>query len=829
MAESPDSSSSVQPETPGESGPVDPPGGGPFRAWRGAWQFPLLGLGVVLLIAGIVAAFATKPRTDLSGVMDAAESMMGRDQYASAVRLLGEEVWPYVDRQRTTAAESRRYHLLMARGIHRGQRLLAVPDPRNDRSVVREYEAFERLGGVLEASDREALIGTHLALGEIGRAEEHIGMLPPDRAGERRAWLKRVTMASLSLPLPDTERAHRILAEMLTDPALPEDYRIWGVGEQARLSLDRGAPEEAIAQILRATPRLSRPSGEALAGLLTLLGRAYLSLASPEIDEAQAQLVRALELFDPSSAASAEALVVVARLELHRGRLDEARERLLRVAQWFGASEWYLPSLLTMAELESAAGNLDASMEHYAALVAMANDGPLPRWITRAEIWESLTSESESRLSAGDVDRAQRLALLGLDLAGLEEAPASVLRVIADSDLESADRLLPVRRGTSEAVFALSDLDAATRAQVRRHLIRAASYLRQFAERMVVEDREQYGRALWRAADAFDRAGDTEEAIRAFQEYIESFPDEPSRAEARFRLAQARQARGELGEAARLYRTLIEDRSDPAAREVGEFADRSVIALARTLLADNDPENDREAERLLLGAMSGREVGFPESEQFREALLELGLMYYRAGRHPEAIARLEEALERYPEDPRAVRVRFRLADAMRLSAREASALLQTELTPTRRREVEALRAERLAGAIAIFRRVRDELEATDPRRRSILDEEYLRNAHYFLGACAFDRGDFRAAIEAYDAARERYPRDPASLVAMVQIVSAYMELGEFDRARTANERARLFYQSLPADVWNDPYLPMGRQEWQRWLDSMTALYAGVGV
>ena len=117
--------------------------------------------------------------------------------------------------------------------------------------------------------------------------------------------------------------------------------------------------------------------------------------------------------------------------------------------------------------------------------------------------------------------------------------------------------------------------------------------------------------------------------------------------------------------------------------------------------------------------------------------------------------------------------------------------------------------------------MRDELEATDPRRRSILDEEYLRNAHYFLGACAFDRGDFRAAIEAYDAARERYPRDPASLVAMVQIVSAYMELGEFDRARPPTS-APVLPEPAGGRV-ND--LRHGPQEWRRArLDD--ALYAG---
>lgn len=826
MAESPAPNSDV----PAAGSAASPAGGARQAPWRGAWQLPLLAGGVLLLGAGVVAAFLTKPKLDLMELMDRAEAMIERDQYSSAVSFLGsdEGPWPYIESGRATAAEARRYHLLMARGIYRGARALEIHDPRNDRYVLKEYADAEHLGAGLEPADLIAIVETHLSLDDLGHALEAVEHLPAEMESQRIAYLKRIAVESLSRPVPESERALSIIAGMLADPRLGEEDRIWAVAEQARLSLEHGRPEDAIAQILRATPRLAHPSGDALAGLLTQLARAYMALPEPETDEAYAQLTRALELFNPSNAESAEALLTVARIDMQRGRLEEARERLHRIAQWFGSTEWYLPSLLAMAELESLAGNLDAAVEQYRALVAIAQEGELPRWITRPQIAASLTGESGARLAAADATRAQLLATLALELTGLEAAPAEVLRAIAEADLAAADDLMPVERGTSEAVFALSEMDPATRAQVRRHLIRAASYLRQYAERMVLVDRTAYGRALWQSALAFDRAGDTEEAVRGFQEYIESFPEEPTRAEARFRLAQSRQARGEFAQAAVLYRSLLDDRDDPNARDIGEYGDRSVIALARTLLGDNDAANDKEAETLLLSAMSGRAVGFPESEHFREALLELGLMYYRAGRYPEAISRLEEAIERYPTDPRMSQVRYRLADTMRRSAREAAILLQAELTPTRRREVEALRSERLAAAMGILRQVRDELEAIPARRRSILDEEYLRNSYYFAGACAFELGDFRAAIEAYDAARERYPRDPASLVALVQIVNSYVELGELDRARTANERARMFYQSLPAEVWNDPYLPMGRLEWQRWLDSMATLHAAAG-
>jgi tetratricopeptide (TPR) repeat protein len=99
----------------------------------------------------------------------------------------------------------------------------------------------------------------------------------------------------------------------------------------------------------------------------------------------------------------------------------------------------------------------------------------------------------------------------------------------------------------------------------------------------------------------------------------------------------------------------------------------------------------------------------------------------------------------------------------------------------------------------------------------------LRNSYFYLGDCAFDLGEYETAIHHYDAARERYPKDPASLVAMIQIVNAYLEMGDAKRAETANNRAKAFYASLPESVWSDPDLPMDKDDWQRWLDAMSRL------
>jgi tetratricopeptide (TPR) repeat protein len=247
-----------------------------------------------------------------------------------------------------------------------------------------------------------------------------------------------------------------------------------------------------------------------------------------------------------------------------------------------------------------------------------------------------------------------------------------------------------------------------------------------------------------------------------------------------------------------------------------------MVPLAQVLLLDEDESNDTEAESLLLEVVSGR-VGGTATAQFRDALLELGRYLSRRGQYAAAIQRLEEAVARFPDHPRGHLASFALAEAHRQDALAIRQTLQEAMPDHRRHMLQQARLERLRRAEDLYEQVRRTLELKETRRRTRLEELQLRNSYFYLGDCAFELGEYEAAIRRYDAARERYPEDPAALVAMVQIVNAYVEQGDLARAATANERARRFYQSLPATAWNDPDLPMSRQDWQRWLDSMTAL------
>jgi len=237
---------------------------------------------------------------------------------------------------------------------------------------------------------------------------------------------------------------------------------------------------------------------------------------------------------------------------------------------------------------------------------------------------------------------------------------------------------------------------------------------------------------------------------------------------------------------------------------------------------DADASNDIEAEGLLRRVLAGTILP-PNAPEFRIALDELGRHFVRSGKYPEAITRLTESLERYPDSPDALLIRFQLAEALRLSGREIAQQLTQAMPESQRRELERVRRDRLRQAMGEYERVALRTGSPLDTHISGVEANAIRNAFFFRADCAFDLGEYDRAIEFYDAAAQRYSDDPASLVAMVQIVNAYAATDRWTEARTAHERARQRFRELPPEAFDRPDLPMDRRHWERWLDSVAEL------
>ena len=793
------------------------------RGWRDLWQVPALVGGLALMVLGVVIAFATKPDPDIASFVRRAESQVTAEKYAEAIETLNTNVYPYVEREALVGPPLQAYHLLLARSIYLGQQELGISREENWRNIVAEYRDAERAEARIEPTD-SFFLGTALAeLDQLDAAMTRADSLPEARRDLRDQLYERVVERELARGNPDYQRVLGWLGGMLADGELPQAVRVWAIGRQGEVLLRQGYAEEAVNTVLRAMPRLMGEKPEVLAELHALLGRAYLELGA--VESARKNLRVAESSGSARNETNAWVQVLLGRIDERENRPEEARDRYDYAVRRLGLSEASAEALLALAEVEALLERDDASLSAYRQLIDRLDSSTPTGAVTPERITQSMLDRAGDRLGVESADAALRFADLAESIWGVEVSPAGVRLAIARANEALANALVPPRDDGSPVRLTEAGLAPATREAARPHLVRAGAYYQMHADRVVIEDNEAYGESLWRSADAFDRAGDEASAIAGFLSYADGFPDSPRRAQAVFRVAQANQSRGEYELAATLYQDLVEAREDrDGGKGVGRWADASYVPLAQTLLLDDNAENDGQAEDLLTRVVNGV-IGTPEAVNYPVALLQLANLYYADSRYPQAIERLEEAVDRFPDAEQIDSIKYRLGDAHRMEARSIIDTLDGALPDGERRALEQARSDRLARAAELFSQVVDGLGARDERRLSELERLYLRNASFYEGDCAYDLGDFAGAIRAYDAARQRYPRDPASLVALVQIVNAHVAQGDMDRARTANERARRFYESLPPQVWDDPGLPMTRRDWERWLDSSSALYS----
>ncbi len=801
-----------------EAAPLDPVER--VRAgWREFWQVPALLVAAGLLLIGVAFTLATAPEPEFDPALTRAEQLIERESYREAIDLLNERVHPWTGGDSLTQRDRQRYHLAKARAIHWGQRQLGVSDERNHQSVVREYHRAEGEGLTLGPKDLAVLADTHLSLGELDAALRRIGSLPPGENALKEPVVRRAAALLLRPPAPDHARALGLLASVLADPGATMDQRVWAVETQSAIRLDQGFTDETITRLLREIPRLAGADAAGRARLHLLLARAYALIGADRAASEQVALAESL-----STAVDAHYPMVLlerARLDQRAGNAAGARDTYAEIAERFADSEAYPWAAVGLGETEATLGSSELSLEAYAKVIEEYDALEIAAEPSRERIMRSALDRADEALTVGDARLALRYATLAERAVPGRPHPPELLESLAVAHARSAEELAA---GATTRVDPLVGLDPSVRAEVQRHLIAAATNRRLHAERFVLSDVRRYATSLWSAADLFDRAGDQREAVQAFKTYAESMPGDARRAEALFRMAEALRAMGEYTAAAEAYRDLIAERESTAGPDVGVWADASHVPLAQAYLYDEDPSNDAEAERLLSRAVDGTMTG-TNTRMFRDALVELAFLHDRAGRHARAIERLEEVIERYPDDRQIGLLEYRLGEAHRRLAQEIARSLEDALPPTTRAERESLLLAHRQEAVRRYERALVGLGAKREADRTLLEEISLRNAHFYTGDLLSDMGRHEEAIRAYDLARDRYEGHPATLVALIQIVNIHVEQGDLRRARTANERARRFYLSLPDETWDDPTLPMTRNDWQAWLDASSRLLA----
>jgi len=791
--------------------------------WREFWQVPVLLAAAGVLMLGVAIAVGSAPDPDFTPFLNRAERMVEREQYAEAISLLNSKVYPWLEEEGAVSQRNvQRYYLGKARSIYFGQKQLEIDDDRNHVSVIREYLAAEREGVTLGARDIAALADTYLSRSEIDAALLRLKSLPPGSDAVRDPVVRRAVNQLLSPPVPDADRALSLLADVVAESSTSLDQRVWAIERQANIRLEQGFLDETITQLLREMPRIAGANTAARARLHLVLAKAYRLSGADR--QAKLQIDFADQFSVPGDPHYAGVVLERARLFQRSGDASGARDLYSLVVERHADSPAYPWGLIGLGETEAVIGDDGLSIEAYETLIENYDALNIDTEPTRVQIYESLLERAGEALSQGEPALSVRYGVLGERAVGASATPAPLLAMMATAHEAVAEELAA---GATTKLNPLVGLDPSTRAEVQRHLLSAATYRRLFADRHVLTDLRQYADALWRAGDLFDRAGDQREAIQTFKVYTDSLPSDARHAEARFRMGEALRAVGDFAAASEIYRDLIAEREGTGGVDIGAWADASHVPLAQAYLYDEDASNDAEAEELLQRAVDGTMAG-TQTELFRDALVELAMLYDRTDRPGRAIERLEEVVERYPDDRLIGLMTYRLGEANRRLADEIESTLAESLPPAIYKERTQLVIRHREDSIV---RYRDSMRMLGEKReadRSTIEELALRNAHFYTGDVLSDLGRFDDAVMAYDLARDRYPGQASTLVALIQIVNAHLARDDLLRARTANERARRFYLSLPESAWDDPTLPMDRSDWEAWLAASAELLASAG-
>ncbi len=790
--------------------------------WREIWQVPTLGISVAALIIGLAVTAMHRPTPDYEGLLDGAERRIEARRYVEALDVLNDKLGSLVGRSSFTPEYRRRFHTLRARALAFGQAELAVRQEVNDRNIVSEYREAERQGATLTPQDMLFLGQAYLGMGQIEPALTRADAMPPTERPKRHE-LYRMAISQSDVETPGgRDQIIEYVKRFVVDPTLGINDRAWAELQRARVLAATGDYTGVADRLLRSYPQWAQAAPERRAALSIELGAAQLELG--DLEAARESLELGEQLADSQSTERGQAIVLLGRLDELAGNPMEARDRYQRVLRELGWAKAAQAARLGLAEVYAADGETDLALDLFQAAISELQTGGPGGGVNADVLENALLMQHRVQAAAGHAQDALRYARLAEQVSNGERSAALVL-ALADAHAAVSDQLIERAGGPEGGDADRLLLDAATRDEVRTHLRSAGGYYALHADRVTL-DEAAFERSTWLSAVCFDRAGDLDLAEQKLTTFVTAISESPMRAEARYRLGRIYQARSRHSAAEEAFRSLIDDANNPdTGKGVGPFALKAYVPLAETLLADADPGNDREAMSLLERVLGGGLVG-PTSEEYRTALVQLGTLHYRGGAYMQAIERLREALARYEGERLEQVIRFKLADSFRLEGERIGTALTQAMPGSERRELQRMREERLRSAIEQFELARDGLERI--RDLSAAEREALRNAYFFLGACAYDLEDYELAVKHYAAAHAKYSNDPAALVPLIQIVSARLQQGELALARAANERAQRLYQSFPDEVWNSSELPLTREDWQRWFQASERLATAGG-
>lgn len=702
---------------------------------------------------------------------------------------------------------------------------MATEDPDREQrfaATLAFLQQAEKLSLPLERRPEWAY-ATGICLYQLGQAEAAIAPLEEAIGsyvdGKLTASLLLTDICIDSRDLKLIEKGLHVNATVLEDATTPLDDRDRAYLQRAQmlLALDRRSEsEDALSKVSRQS---SRSQGS---GIL----HAQAAMADGRFQDAVKLLepIAAVGGLDRTYPAQAAYLIGVCWERL--GELENAAAAYLRTAERFDDSHESLAARLNAAGALRKLGRSEESLETYGKVLRSIRkpDHYRNRWVSLEKLRDQVVEAWNGWMDQRMFDEAIALA---------EMMPPAIPREQAH-DLVAQANLRWAEFYDAETMRLPADgREPRLKGLWLRRARAGQSYARLAEVRQGAPERMQ---ALWISADNYFRGHEYREAAERLTEIIDSrssvlhVPALVQRGQCYMNLEQLDAA--------------LHDFHDVIAASPTDSAAFHARYLSGTCyLERNEPERAEQAWRELLESPDLS----PKAQEWRQALYSLGKLLFDTAelkrrkdvanravgttasvpeqlsatqaRYDEAILRLEEFRDRYPDATESVEVRFLLARSLQRSAEFPAEKLRTAETDSARAEYRRQMKEKLDRAIGEFQEL--QLQLLSRLSESALDrlgKSMLRNCYFETAHCYFALGRFDEAIAAYTAGAGRAQNDVDSLTAYVQIANCYGRLKKPAEAVSTLAQAQLILKQLPDTAFTAGPSGLSRDEWQKWLD-----------
>ncbi len=771
----------------------------------GKWQMPLFALSLFMLLVSLPLLSSDPERLRPDEALEALDDLLNAGAYDEGLqfgeRLLSRE--DLADQQRAAV------HLRVARAEYGRARTQRFPRFEDGRIIAGHYREAAAHGKLLTAEDYQHLgraLEWHKRYGNAVRAYQQAIDHDVPNVMELRRRVFVLERGYLAVPLRDLDgQLDRFLAD-IDEHRL--DLRLWALSEKLDV-LDE------LGRLGHAATLLARHKSTFVHSDLSKRFRyleAMLLYRTGHFDEAEVLLRVIRNGLDRNDEAYAMTGWLLGRVVTRDGGPQRPLEGLSffeEVIRHGGAGVYVTASRVGMAEALAMLRRHDRAISTYELAIEELQEIGSNRLVNRDVLRVSLSVSADALRKEGLLGPAlgySRLAASLIDPTGVEQATMFLeqLGQLQALAAEEAGRESDDLGGTDRSG------SAAVPSKAQELFAQAAETYLEIA-RLNVLNEQWAAQATWQAAEFMVKAGRNRRAADFYRAFTLERPQHSLVPRALLRIGQLQYGAGQLAAAVDAYRECY--RRFPRTLDGA----RALVPLARCYLAMG-PDQIELAEKTLRIVLEGAEVFTPEAPEFANALFLMGDALARRGAFDEAIATLEEALQRYPDDVRTPRTRFLLGDAFR----QSGLAIKRDIAKTKSEgEIRQLRAEsvaRFTSARALFRELISDYELYVPGKLDRLRKLYLRHAYLYEADCYFETQSYPEALKLYEEAAAMFKESPSSLVAYMQMINCQVFLGQPLEARAALARAMVLTDAIPAKAFGRSVVRETREDWKRYFD-----------